>query len=427
MDRSTSNLAFRSDIGVFWISTAILIILAVFGVGLDGVAVGPFEAPPFILYLGVHATLMLALMISRSEYVLDLPRPLLILLLFAMYVLGSSFWAADIVSAMKEMLLIFASIITGLFVYWTVADRWTLSKYISVLKLLALVGVVIGVLEITMGIHLPMSKRYGTVSYYKATAWYVNENDFSMFLAMVSFLFFAEALSVDELRTRILGTGGFVACLIILLQNGSRAALLAVFAVSMLLLGIYFSRDTIRTLASERTRLPVFSLSALFGALAVVGLALAISNPFDPQFSRSLWFRWRTLELGVSLLFDTVVGSGVGSFPTQWGQIAPPPDIGINLHVGANAHNWFVTLIGEYGFVGTVLFLLAYGWTADGLLEQYLRYRDPAALGLLGALLSFALAGLGPSNPIIFQIQWIVFLLAIAVIFRVPTSDVPDF
>jgi O-antigen ligase len=132
------------------------------------------------------------------------------------------------------------------------------------------------------------------------------------------------------------------------------------------------------------------------------------------------------LELGVLLLFDTVVGSGVGSFPTQWGQIAPPPDIGINLHVGANAHNWFVTLIGEYGFVGTVLFLLAYGWTADGLFEQYLQYRDPAAFGLLGALLSFAIAGLGPSNPMTFQIQWIVLGLSIAVMFRVPTPDGPD-
>jgi len=426
MDRSTSNLAFRSNIGVFWISTAILVIFAVFGVGLDGVAVGPFEVPPFILYLVVHAILMLALMISRSEYVLDLPRPLLILLLFAMYVLGSSFWAANIVSAMKEMLLIFASILTGLFVYWTVPDRWTLSKYISVLKLLALVGLVIAVLEVTMGIHLPMSKRYGTVSYYKATAWYVNENDFSMFLAMVSFLFFGEALSVDRLRDRIHGTVVFVACLIILLQNGSRAALLAVFAVSILLLGVHFGRNKIRTLASERTRLPVFTLGTLFGALAIVGLALAISNPFEPQSSRSLWFRWRSLELGVFLLFETVVGSGVGSFSTQWGQIAPPPDIGINLHVGANAHNWFVTLIGEYGFVGTVLFLLAFGWTADGLLEQYLRYRDPASLGLLGALLPFALAGLGPSNPMILQIQWIVFGLAIALMFRVPMSDVPD-
>jgi len=426
MDRSTSNLAFRNNIGLFWISTAILVILAVFGVGLDGVAVGPFEVPPFILYLVVHAILMLALMISRSEYVLDLPRPLLVLLLFAMYVLGSFFWAADIVSAMKEMLLIFASILTGLFVYWTVPDRWTLSKYISVLKLLAFVGVVIAVLEITMGVHLPISKRYGTVSYYKATAWYVNENDFSMFLAMVSFFFFAEALILDQLRNRIVRTLSFVACLIILLQNRSQAALLAVFAVSVLLLGIHFGRDTIRTLASERTRLPVFTLSTLFGALAIVGLALAISNPFEPQSSRSLWFRWRSLELGVALLFNTVVGSGVGSFPTQWGQISPPPDIGINLHVGANAHNWFVTLIGEYGFVGTMLFLLSYGWTADGLLERYLCYQDPAALGLLGALLSFALAGLGPSNPMIFQVQWIIFGLAAAVVFRVPTLDVLD-
>ena len=414
MDRSTSDLALQNNIGIFWISTAILVALAVFGVGLDGLAVGPFNVPPFILYLVVHAVLMLALMISRSEYALDFPGPMLILLLFAMYVLGSSFWAADTVSAMKEMILVVASILTGLFIYWSVADRWMLSKYIDVLKLLALVGAVIAILEITTGMHLPMSKRYGTVSYYKSTAWYVNENDFSMFLSMVSFLFFAKVLSFEKLRSRVIGAGGFVACLIVLLENEARAALLAVLVVGMLLVGLYFGRDTIHNLVPDLAQPPVFTAGALFGALAVVGTTLALSNPFDPQSSSSLWFRWQALEAGVFLLFDTVVGSGAGSFPTQWGQIDFLPAI------GANAHNWFVTLIGEYGFVGTALFLLAYGRTLDGLLKQYLRYRDPAALGLFGALLSFALAGLGPSNPITFQIQWIVFGLAIAVIFRVP-------
>jgi hypothetical protein len=419
MELSTSNLAFRGNLGILWISTAILIILAVFGFGLDGVAVGPFNVPPFIMYLVFHAILMVALMISRMEFVLDFANPLLILSLFAIYVLGSSFWAVNVVSAIKQMILIVASILIGLFVYWSVPDRWMLSRYIFILKLLALVGVVIATFEIATGMHLPISKRYGTDSYFVATAWYVNRNNFSMVLSMTSFLFFAEVLSANQLRNRMLGTVGFVACFIVILQNRSRAALLGMFVVSILLLGIYGGRDTIRTLITERTRLPVFTLTALFGALTIVGLVLAISNPFEPQSSRSFWFRWRSLELGVHLLFETVVGSGVGSFPTQWGQIAPPPDLRINLHVGANSHNWFASLIGEYGFVGTVLFLLAYGRTADGLLEQYLRYRDPAALGLLGALLSFAFAGLGPNNPMKFQILWIVLGLSIALLFRV--------
>lgn len=426
MHRNASSLTLQTNTGIFWFSTAILIILAVFGVGLDGIAVGSFNIPPFILYLVIHAGLTLMLMISRSEYVLDIPNPMFILLLFAIYVLGSSIWAVNTISAIKVMALIVSSILTALFIYWGVTDRWTLSRFISVLKIIALIGIVIAILEITTGMHLPVSKRYGTVSYYKSTAWYVNENDFSMFLAMVSALFLAEALSVDRFNKRLLGTGCFVAILIIVMKNESRAGLLAVCVVGVLLVGLHFGRDKIRTLVTGQARPSVFTPGVLFVALTVIGVALVISNPFDPLSSRSLWFRWRALELGVHLLFDTVLGVGVGSFPTQWGQIGPPPDVGVHLHIGANSHNWFVTFIGEYGFVGTVLFLLAYGRTLDGLFKRYLRYGEPAVLGLLGALLSFAIAGLSPSTPMRFQIQWIIFGLGIAAIFRVQTPDVPD-
>lgn len=414
MDRNTSDFALRTGVGIFWVSTAILIILAIFGVGLDGIAIGPFDVPPFILYLLFHSIVMLGIMISRSEYILDIPSPMFILLLFAMYVIGSSFWASDTVSAIKEMTLIVASIATGLFVYWSVTDRRTLSKYLSVLKLLALVGLVIAAFEITTGTHLPISKRYGTATYYKSTAWYVNENDFSMFLSMISFFFFTNILLSENSKSRILGTGGFIGCLVVLLVNEARAALLAVFVVSMLLVGLHLSQGTIRSFVSEPIKLPVFTAGALVGGFVSIVIALAASNPFDPQSSYSLWFRWQALEAGTFLLFDTVIGSGAGSFPTQWGQLEILPA------TGANAHNWFVTLIGEYGFVGTALFLLAYGWTADGLIQRYIRYRDPAAFGLLGVLLAFAIAGLGPSNSIIFQIQWIIFGLSIALLFRVP-------
>lgn len=414
MDRSNSNLALQDNIGILWTSTAILVILAVFGVSLTGIAVGPFEVPPFILYLGVHAVLVIALMTSRSEYALDLPGPMLILLFFAMYVLVSSLWATDIVLAIKEMTIIVTSIVTGLFVYWGVSSRPVLSKYFSVLQLLALAGVVIAVVEITTGMHLPVSKRYGTISYFKSTAWYVNENDFSMFLSIVSFLFFTKGLLSNGFRTRTFGVGAFLVCSLILLVNEARAALLAALVVSVLLTGLYFSRNTLRPLFSEHPRPPVFTAGALFGGLVFVGLALAISNPFNSQSSYSLWFRWQALETGVFLLFNTVIGIGVGNFPIHWSQVHILPS------VAANAHNWFVTLIGEYGFIGTVLFLLVYGRTLDGLLNQFLRYRDSAALALLGALLSFALAGLGPSDSMLFQIQWIILGLGMAAIYRIP-------
>lgn len=47
---------------------------------------------------------------------------------------------------------------------------------------------------------------------------------------------------------------------------------------------------------------------------------------------------------------------------------------------------------------------------------------DNVTVGLLGALLSFVLAGLEPNDVLVFQIHWTVWALAIAAIYRVRDS-----
>jgi len=63
-------------------------------------------------------------------------------------------------------------------------------------------------------------------AYYKSTAWYVNENDFSMFLAMVSFLFLADTLIASSISRRVFSIAAFFASVIVIYVNNSRAALL---------------------------------------------------------------------------------------------------------------------------------------------------------------------------------------------------------
>jgi len=399
------------------LSTVLLIVLAVFGSGLDGVSVAGFDVFPFILYLIPHSILVFFLVNRHSEYLFDIPSPLVAVLLFALYAVGSSFLAIGASSVLKVMVIVVASISVAAFAYWSVGDAWSLRRYVGILQLLALLGLAIAVIEITTSTHLPVSKRFGMDAYYKSTAWYVNENDFSMFLAMVSFLFLADTLIASSISRRVFSIAAFFASVIVIYVNNSRAALLAVAIIGGIVLILFWGRTKLsdRFPPNDRGRLIT---TTVFGvAFGVIILVLLIGNPFERQSSRSLWFRWQTFEASVAILIETGgLGAGIGNFPTALEQSEVAPDF------AAKAHNWFAALLGECGVLGTLLFLLAYGRTADGLLYRFITHGDAISLGLLGGLLSFGIAGLGPSGPMSFQIQWIIIGLGIAAAYRLPNA-----
>jgi len=139
----------RNHYKSLWLSTVLLIVLAVFGSGLDGVSVAGFDVFPFILYLIPHSILVFFLVNRHSEYLFDIPSPLVAVLLFALYAVGSSFLAIGASSVLKVMVIVVASISVAAFAYWSVGDAWSLRRYVGILQLLALLGLAIAVIEIT--------------------------------------------------------------------------------------------------------------------------------------------------------------------------------------------------------------------------------------------------------------------------------------
>ncbi len=71
-------------------------------------------------------------------------------------------------------------------------------------------------------------------------------------------------------------------------------------------------------------------------------------------------------------------------------------------------------VLGNFGLVGTALFLTIYGSLLVNTLHNYLRWEEPVNLGVFTALISFPLSVIGPSNAFIMELSWILFGVALA-------------
>lgn len=400
----------------FLLSNAVLLTIAILAFIVPGLEIGGFNIFAYVIYIIPHTGLLLYLMVTRREFALDLPYPLYGLLLFALYVVCSFFWSTDTIITVKKMVIIVTSIGVAMHLYWSIAHYRTLNWYLRIIQIVSIIGLTVAAFEIVTGAHLPVSNGYESDTFHMSTAWYPNVNDFSFFLAIVAFLFLIRALPVKQSCSTLLGILGYVGCVTVIFLNGSRAALLSVLIITTLLLFLYAGKDIIFDFFNGGTEWPIFTSLLLIGSLAIIAVFSLVPNIFEPYGNRSFWLRWQSHRASVIFLFRTGIGVGVGNFPVELSLSNIPPAAPIN------THSWFATLLGEYGWIGTGLFLLAYGRTLDKLLFQFIRDGDTVALGLLGALLSFVLAGLGPNDVLVFQIHWIIWALAIAAIYRVQDS-----
>lgn len=111
------------------------------------------------------------------------------------------------------------------------------------------------------------------------------------------------------------------------------------------------------------------------------------------------------------LLWSNGLGVGVNSFSATsealWGMHVAP-------------HNWFTGLLGEFGIIGTGLFLAAYARILYDVGARYIVTSDWLRLGLFGTMLSLPIGALGPSNVLYhFYSLWIVIGLAAAAAYRI--------
>lgn len=429
------------------IATATLIATGILGFLLVGISVGSLKLYWFRLYLPFY-TLGFAWVLWRGRHTIrPLPVATWLLVGFGIYMVVSALWAAggvgDVVAGLATL---GGALVTMAGVYWTSINRRVLLLYVGVLIALVAFAEVISLWEIITGNHLWLTRIVrrpeaanhptGELGFPVATAWYYNRNNFGFFLAFLAAPLAALAhRSHRTLETRAVAALILVAALIIMKNNGSRAAIatavLAIVAVEAFALLRPYLRERVPSSAGRRA-----AMAGIFGAAALVVIVLVIlRNPFyhsrslqlslqiteasipllSGETGTSFAIRWQLAVQGLQMLvWSNGLGVGVGSFTpvyeSMWG-------------VSGSPHNWLTGLLAEFGVIGTSLFLAAYARILYDIAARYVATADWLCLGLFGALVTLPINALGPSDALYTQLGfWIVIGLAAAAAYRTGRS-----
>jgi hypothetical protein len=235
------------------------------------------------------------------------------------------------------------------------------------------------------------------------TAWYYNANDFGYFLAVLSPLYVSRFL-YGSWRERILsvvvlgGVGG------VFVLDIPRAAIGGTVLSAGVCIVVYAVRDRMQSCIHVIKKLTV----ALPLVVAAVAVLLSFLIETLPLGSRSVTSRWNLFRISTEVALTTVTGTGLLQFEDAVVQSALPTE-GIT-----DPHFWLTWLLGTVGVVGTILFLWMYGSLLATMLHRSLEDESYVSLGLFGVLVSFAVAGIGPSNVFRLEITWVVFGLCLA-------------
>lgn len=393
-------------------ATGFLMVVAILGPSLPGIPIGPYDLFFFrIVALVFYVPLLSYFVLTERIERLTLPKPGLYLLAFVSYLTASSIWATNKATALTSLSVILLSLLVAFTIMLTTRRQEHLNGYLTVLLGLVVCGLFIAILELTIDVHLAVSRIPTLPEYppytYRMSAWYHNSNDFSFFLSVCSSLPLVNALySNNDTRSRIFNLSIFVAIIAVIALNQSRATVLAEIGMVATCLFLYYGRRLLKPYAKQ-----IWTMLA--GLPLVVGIGLVVVVPLfgaavSGALSDSLWVRWQLMTIGTRIAFETLVGVGVGNFPLTVEY----------LHIPTNGvlspHSWFTWLLGTTGLFGTVLFLIVYGRIIADLLYDYVDEGSPTSLMLFASLLSFSLNGLGPSNAFKLQIVWILLGLSLA-------------
>jgi hypothetical protein len=119
----------------------------------------------------------------------------------------------------------------------------------------------------------------------------------------------------------------------------------------------------------------------------------------------------------VGIATETPFGAGLGGFTavvqdsllTTFGILSP--------------HSWLTWLLGATGLLGTTLFVVLLGLLLKENVTGYLEGEAPICLAVVGQIVAFSIAGVGPSNIFHMEGIWLLFGLQVAVSRMVRTQS----
>ena len=364
------------------------------------------------LFLAVYAGAILLL--GRRRCLEWAKKDRLILLLLGLAVLSVS-WSEDPATTFKRALALLGTAAASIYL----ASQW---KPKDLIKLLAWSLGLAALASVAVALIAP---AYGVMSDISPGAWqgiYTHKNIFGRVMALgaISFMF----LAFTSPKYRRIGWGGFLLLLVLVIESRSLTALLALLATLSL----------IPVLLALRRR-PAFipSLTMALFALAMLTVWLTgsshdVVNAFgrDPTFTGRVDL-WQSASTVISK--RPWLGHGYGTGWVGGGDDATTDIAQFTEWNAPNAHNGFLNLTLDLGFVGLILFLAASA-VAFHRAIRHLRV-DPSMEALWPPiLLTFVLlTNLMESLLLKYNsIDWLLYvatLLSIASITRVPAPDNP--
>jgi hypothetical protein len=360
--------------------------------------------------------MLIAYSFHRADFRWELSPEELLFLGFAAYLTFLLAFSPSLGSGLRAAAIILLPIGAGIAVATSVQRQRTLEIIFAVFFGVLCLSLVIAMWEVGTGNHLPTSRIPSLPSYlgHRATAWYHNSNDFSAFLAILSPLVAIKILygtRVEQAFSVVVG-----ACIgVVMYQNAPRAALLGAIAAITTCVLLFLLRRPLKRATNGFSN--VLLVAPLLATVVVVGAVILIGGSF-PIGERSIAARWQLFRIAVGIATETPFGAGLGGFT------AVVQDSSLTTFGILSPHSWLTWLLGATGLLGTTLFVVLLGLLLKKNVTGYLEGEAPICLAVVGQIVAFSIAGIGPSNIFYMEGIWLLFGLLVAVSRTVQTQ--PD-
>lgn len=381
--------------------SAALIVTAILGPILPGLEIAGNNIFLYRILVVILLPVLLVAVLIRNNSQLQISREELLFCAFGIYLIFLLSFTPSVASAASASSVVLLPIFTGILIAVSIQDRGAVEVQFGILVVLLSLSMIIAMWELSTGQHLATSRIPSLpdrFSHYMS-AWYYNQNDFSAFVAILSPLFFVKLLHGGQTQ-RIFSIVTFGTIGVVMYQQLPRAALLGILVTTVVCVLIFRFRQLLIPVKNEASTL--LSITPFVGVLVVVGAVILIDDTFLLE-NRSILIRWRLLRVAVHTASSTIIGTGLGSLHITVQQST------IDTFGFVTPHSWLTWLLAVTGIPGTILFLSLLGSLLRRHLGNYLENGDPISLATIGIIISFGIAGTGPSNIFYMEGIWILF------------------
>lgn len=277
---------------------------------------------------------------------------------------------------------------------------------------IAVISIVVALAEFITGKHLPVSRfsdptNVFYLSDYRAiTGPFYNENDFSLFLSLLTPFLILKFMERKSLYIKIFYLVLFLASIIIIVINDAKLVLIAI-ALQIIGVVVIAKINVLRKI--------IFSIVIFLTALIVVNAELISS--FTEAFYEIIngqgpnVVRLNLILNGILVVKSNLLGVGTGNYIHH---ISP------DLFLGGivNPHNWWVELLSEHGIIIFVSYLYMFLWLLKSLLSIYKEKTKISniAFAVFLSLFGFIISSGAPSSLYFFWPMWLMIGVALAVI-----------